>query len=69
MAARYLREFADREPTVVISVILGGIGIGCAIVVPPIRRDMGLPTDQMDGFKPWRETKSAENRNGVTYRE
>jgi len=46
---RFLRYYMDREPVVVASCVLGAIGITLPLVVVPIRRSMGLPTDQYDG--------------------
>ena len=37
----------DREPVVVLSCVLGGLGLGMPLVVPPIRRAIGLDTHQV----------------------
>ena len=37
----------DREPVVVLSCVLGGLGLAMPVVVPPIRRAVGLDTHQV----------------------
>ena len=39
----------DREPIVFFSCLLGTVGCGMCVAVPPARRLLGLPTSQMDG--------------------
>ncbi|KAL7687051.1 hypothetical protein Plhal304r1_c024g0082671 [Plasmopara halstedii] len=46
---KFIRHYLDREPMVVISCAIGVIGITMPMVVVPIRRSLGLPTDQYDG--------------------
>lgn len=46
---RGLGLLIDREPVVVISCAFGFVGLALPLVVPPIRRSMGLPTNQYDG--------------------
>lgn len=50
-AAKFLRFYTDREPFVVASFALGAVALSLPLVVVPIRRSMGLPTDQYDGPK------------------
>ncbi len=47
--ARFFRFYMDREPVVVASFALGAVGLALPFTVVPIRRSMGLPTDQYDG--------------------
>ena len=61
MAARFFREFADRQPAVVVSFFIGFTGVGSVIVIPPIRRRLGYPTDQIDGFAQWHTEKDLGN--------
>lgn len=54
MASRMFRKHGfgllfDREPVVVVSVAFGAVGLALPIVVPPLRRSMGLATNQYDG--------------------
>ncbi|OQS02579.1 ubiquitin family protein [Thraustotheca clavata] len=57
-AGKFVRYYIDREPMVVASFALGAIGLSLPLVVVPIRRSLGYPTDQYDGpiipesFKP-----------------
>ncbi|CAK4638979.1 unnamed protein product [Aphanomyces euteiches] len=57
-AAKFVRYYFDREPVVVLSAALGGVGVLAPLVIVPIRRNLGYPTDQYDGpiipesFKP-----------------
>ena len=46
---RGLGLLMDREPVVIISCAFGFTGLALPLVVPPIRRSMGLPTNQYDG--------------------
>ncbi|KAG3116372.1 hypothetical protein PI124_g5644 [Phytophthora idaei] len=46
---KFIRHYLDREPMVVISCAIGAVGVTLPLVVVPIRRSMGLPTDQYDG--------------------
>ena len=47
--AKFIRYYLDREPMVVLSCAIGAVAISMPLVVVPIRRSMGLPTDQYDG--------------------
>lgn len=49
--AKFLRFYADREPVVVASCAIGAVAVALPLVVVPIRRSLGLPTDQYDGPK------------------
>ncbi|ETW08567.1 hypothetical protein H310_01119 [Aphanomyces invadans] len=57
-AAKFVRYYFDREPVVVLSTVLGAVGVLSPLVIVPIRRNLGYPTDQYDGpiipesFKP-----------------
>ncbi|TMW57284.1 hypothetical protein Poli38472_003209 [Pythium oligandrum] len=46
---RFVRYYIDREPVVVLSCTIGAVAVGLPLVVVPIRRSMGLPTEQYDG--------------------
>ncbi|RLN68244.1 hypothetical protein BBJ28_00017769 [Nothophytophthora sp. Chile5] len=48
---KFLRYYLDREPTVVASCAIGAVALALPLVVVPLRRSMGLPTDQYDGPK------------------
>lgn len=48
---KFLRFYTDREPFVVASFALGAVALALPLVVVPLRRSMGLPTDQYDGPK------------------
>jgi hypothetical protein len=49
--ARFVRYYADREPVVVASCAIGAVALSLPLIVIPIRRSLGLPTDQYDGPK------------------
>lgn len=46
---KFIRHYLDREPMVVVSCAIGAVAVSLPLVVVPIRRSMGLPTDQYDG--------------------
>ncbi|KAF4323592.1 hypothetical protein JM18_001828 [Phytophthora kernoviae] len=48
-AGKFIRYYLDREPMVVLSCAIGTVSLSMPLVVVPIRRSMGLPTDQYDG--------------------
>ncbi|ETV89412.1 hypothetical protein H257_00703 [Aphanomyces astaci] len=48
-AAKFARYYFDREPVVVLATALGAVGVLAPLVVVPIRRSLGYPTDQYDG--------------------
>ena len=43
----FLARCVDREPVVVLSCVLGGLGLGMPVIVPPMRRAMGLDAHQV----------------------
>ena len=43
----FMARCVDREPVVVLSCVLGGLGLAMPVVVPPIRRAVGLDTHQV----------------------
>jgi hypothetical protein len=47
--AKFVRYYLDREPMVVLSCTIGAVALSLPLVVVPLRRAMGLPTDQYDG--------------------
>ncbi|KAJ8606919.1 hypothetical protein CTAYLR_008627 [Chrysophaeum taylorii] len=47
----WVMKFADREPIVFFSCLLGAVGMGMPLVVPPIRRRLGYSTSQIDGYQ------------------
>lgn len=49
--AKFVRFYADREPVVVASCFIGTVAVALPLVVVPLRRSLGLPTDQYDGPK------------------
>lgn len=49
--AKFVRFYADREPVVVASCAIGAVAVALPLVVVPVRRSLGLPTDQYDGPK------------------
>jgi len=48
----WVRALIHRQPIVAMSCAWGLIGIGLPLVVPPIRRKMGLPTNHYDAENP-----------------
>mmetsp|Transcript_2134 Transcript_2134/g.3309 ORF Transcript_2134/g.3309 Transcript_2134/m.3309 type:complete len:91 (+) Transcript_2134:87-359(+) len=48
----WLIRFMDREPIVFFSCVIGGFGLSLPVIVPPIRKSLGLSTSQYDGFTP-----------------
>lgn len=48
---KFFRFYMDREPFVVASFAIGTVAVTLPLVVVPLRRSMGLPTDQYDGPK------------------
>mmetsp|Transcript_15060 Transcript_15060/g.44972 ORF Transcript_15060/g.44972 Transcript_15060/m.44972 type:complete len:81 (+) Transcript_15060:268-510(+) len=48
-ARGWVIRLMDREPIVFFSCLLGTVGCGMCVAVPPARRALGLPTSQMDG--------------------
>jgi len=48
----WVKSLIHRQPIVAMSFFLAGVGIALPIVVPPIRRKLGLPTNQYDASMP-----------------
>lgn len=48
----WVKSFIHRQPVAAFSVALGCVGVALPIVVPPIRRKLGLPTNQYDASAP-----------------
>jgi len=48
----WIKQFIHREPVLAMSVGLFTIGITLPIIVVPIRRRLGYPTNQYDAFFP-----------------
>lgn len=48
----WLKAFIHRQPIMAFSVALGTVGVFMPIFVVPIRRRLGLPTNQYDAFFP-----------------
>jgi hypothetical protein len=48
----WFKTFVHRQPVAAFSVVLGTIGVMMPIVVPPIRRRLGLPTNQYEAGMP-----------------
>ena len=63
---RGLGLLMDREPVVVISCAFGFTGLMLPLVVPPIRRSMGLPTNQYDGTNSLHDNRQFMNKQAST---
>jgi len=48
----WVKSFIHRQPVAAFSVALATMGVMMPIVIPPIRRKMGLPTNQYDASRP-----------------
>ena len=48
-ARGWVVRLMDREPIVFFSCLLGTVGCGMCVVVPPVRKALGMSTSQMDG--------------------
>ena len=48
-ARGWVVRLMDREPIVFFSCLLGTVGCGMCVVVPPVRKMLGMSTSQMDG--------------------
>mmetsp|Transcript_23157 Transcript_23157/g.37562 ORF Transcript_23157/g.37562 Transcript_23157/m.37562 type:complete len:87 (-) Transcript_23157:307-567(-) len=44
----WFRSFVHRQPIIAFSVTLAGLGVCLPLVVVPLRRRLGLPTNQYD---------------------
>lgn len=51
MIGRFVRLSFDREPVAAISCVIGAVALALPLVVVPIRRNLGYPTEQFDGPK------------------
>ena len=48
----WVKGFIHRQPIAAFSVVLGLVGVALPVVVPPIRRRLGMPTNQYDATMP-----------------
>jgi hypothetical protein len=48
-ARGWVVRLMDREPIVFFSCLLSTVGCGMILVVPPVRRALGMSTSQLDG--------------------
>lgn len=48
----WVRQFIHRQPVMAFSVAIGTVGVFMPVVVVPIRRRLGLPTNQYDAYHP-----------------
>jgi|EP00979_Chaetoceros_neogracilis_P003288 hypothetical protein len=48
----WVKSFIHRQPVAAFSVALGTLGVALPILVPPIRRKLGYPTNQYDAGAP-----------------
>lgn len=48
----WVKGFIHRQPIAAFSVALAGVAVALPIVVVPIRRKLGLPTNQYDASHP-----------------
>ena len=48
----WVRQFIHRQPVAAFSVALAGVGVLLPVVVVPIRRKLGFPTNQYDASFP-----------------
>ena len=48
----WFKSFIHRQPIIAFSVTLAGIGICMPLVIVPLRRKLGLPTNQYDPDDP-----------------
>lgn len=48
----WMRGFVHRQPVAAMSVALAGVGVLAPIIIVPIRRKLGYPTNQYDAFAP-----------------
>jgi hypothetical protein len=52
MPAGWMRSFVHRQPVAAMATLWAVIGVSLPLVVPPIRRTLGLPTNQYDAYHP-----------------
>jgi len=48
----WVKSFIHRQPVAAFSVAIAGIGIVMPIFIPPLRRKLGMPTNQYEGGLP-----------------
>lgn len=48
----WLKGFIHRQPVAAFSVAIGTVGVLMPIIIPPIRRKIGLPTNQYEAGHP-----------------
>mmetsp|Transcript_10543 Transcript_10543/g.13337 ORF Transcript_10543/g.13337 Transcript_10543/m.13337 type:complete len:86 (-) Transcript_10543:213-470(-) len=52
LGKNWMKTFIHRQPVAAFSLGLGCVGLLMPIVIPPIRRKIGLPTNQYEGGHP-----------------
>jgi hypothetical protein len=53
MPKLWFRATIHRHPIVAMSMVLASIAVTMPIIVVPIRRRLGYPTNQYDAYNPW----------------
>ena len=48
----WIKSMIQRQPVVAMSVALAVVGVAMPVFIPPIRRRLGLPTNQYDASMP-----------------
>ena len=48
----WVKQFIHRQPVAVFSVAIACFGLAMPVVITPIRRKFGLPTNQYEGNRP-----------------
>ena len=48
----WVKQMIQRQPVVAMSVFLGTVGIALPVIIPPLRRKLGMPTNQYDATVP-----------------
>mmetsp|Transcript_34911 Transcript_34911/g.76376 ORF Transcript_34911/g.76376 Transcript_34911/m.76376 type:complete len:86 (+) Transcript_34911:96-353(+) len=48
----WIKQMIQRQPVVAMSVFLGAAGVALPVLIPPLRRKLGLPTNQYDASMP-----------------
>ena len=51
LGKNWVKSFIHRQPVAAFSVVIGTVGILMPVVVPPIRRKLGLPTNQYESYR------------------
>ena len=57
----WMKSFIHRQPVMALSVALGTAGVFMPIMIVPLRRRMGLPTNQYDALFPGTVFPKLEN--------